>query len=393
MGILENKHRIIDSTITQEGRRQLASGMMKIEYYSFTDRDVFYQSSSLKSVVTNLPVADDAASRLYFESPYSLPEDQITPEADDSGRLRILAGVGQKIKVVGGKLLAFDVDTVTQTSGSNVPYLLISGSAFASQIEGLLTSSFDNFKQLNLIKSQDRFFDFNTSDTEFDLSTNTLNFSSSITNRVFGGGPEYFNLKVEDYADFLSDIKFSNSKNFEFLPPIKKLPVGTQVSNFTETQLNSSYSLGPYIKVRQDLVPPPGSPNPLPTNTLDFNTLDKTFLLSDQTIFLLGKISQIVDTDKIITWGNYRGFNNSIRKGFLKNVDLLTSAISTKIASQIFEVDVKNNTVKKLDILDMGTFNTGDKDRSTAQVFMAGKVFVDSKGRDKFFHIFTLVFD
>ena len=140
MGILENKHRIIDSTITQEGRRQLASGMMKIEYYSFTDRDVFYQSSSLKSVVTNLPVADDAASRLYFESQYSLPEDQITPEANDSGQLNILAGFGQKIRVLNGKLQAFDTDTVTQTLGSNVPYLLVSGSAFASQIDGLLTS-------------------------------------------------------------------------------------------------------------------------------------------------------------------------------------------------------------------------------------------------------------
>ena len=42
-GILDAKSRVVDFILTNEGRRQVRNGDLKIEYASFTDRDTFYE--------------------------------------------------------------------------------------------------------------------------------------------------------------------------------------------------------------------------------------------------------------------------------------------------------------------------------------------------------------
>ena len=44
-GILNNKERVLDFTITKEGRKQISSGRMRVEYASLTDRHTFYQAT------------------------------------------------------------------------------------------------------------------------------------------------------------------------------------------------------------------------------------------------------------------------------------------------------------------------------------------------------------
>ena len=42
MGILDNKTRFIDLVITQEGKRQIASGKLRAEFASISDTATFY---------------------------------------------------------------------------------------------------------------------------------------------------------------------------------------------------------------------------------------------------------------------------------------------------------------------------------------------------------------
>ena len=43
-GILNKKQRFVDTVITDEGRRQLASGDFKIEFATFSDSEAFYRA-------------------------------------------------------------------------------------------------------------------------------------------------------------------------------------------------------------------------------------------------------------------------------------------------------------------------------------------------------------
>ena len=43
-GILNKKQRFVDTVITDEGRRQLASGEFKIEFATFSDSEAFYRA-------------------------------------------------------------------------------------------------------------------------------------------------------------------------------------------------------------------------------------------------------------------------------------------------------------------------------------------------------------
>src|SRR5690242_15317363 len=79
MGLLDSKSRILDTLVTLEGRRQISTGKLKIEWISLTDTATFYEADLVSG-------STDATRRLYLEA-CQLPQDQITFEADDSGRL------------------------------------------------------------------------------------------------------------------------------------------------------------------------------------------------------------------------------------------------------------------------------------------------------------------
>jgi hypothetical protein len=81
-GILDPKSRIMDVLLTEEGRRQLANGSIRIEYASFSDSSTFYEMDILSG-------SSDPSNRLFFECSSS-PYDQITFETDDGGLLNPL---------------------------------------------------------------------------------------------------------------------------------------------------------------------------------------------------------------------------------------------------------------------------------------------------------------
>ena len=76
-GILDKKTRFIDLIVTQEGKRQIASGKLRAEYASLSDSSVFYDKGQ---------VDDDVRKRLYFQ-PMHRHTDVLVLEKDDSGKL------------------------------------------------------------------------------------------------------------------------------------------------------------------------------------------------------------------------------------------------------------------------------------------------------------------
>jgi hypothetical protein len=198
MGILNNKTRIFDTIVTQEGRRQLATGKMRIEFVSFTDRETFYEADSVSG-------SSDPSTRLFLEAS-DLPQDRITFEADDSGKL--MPFKGSNLGVLDGKVL----------TGSSDQFLtIVTGSTFTSVAETLLGSSIDNFRQLYAIRNDDAFLD---EEREFTVNTNNLEFK--ITDRSPLGRKEIKKISIEHIESLFQDKRLSHLPNFRYLPPVNK---------------------------------------------------------------------------------------------------------------------------------------------------------------------------
>jgi hypothetical protein len=225
MGIIDKKSRILDTIITQEGRRQIAQGKLRIEYVSFTDGDAFYEKDILSGTT-------DPSSRIYFEAT-SLPQDQITFEADDSGKL--MPYIGNQLGVVDGKIF----------SGSSDAYLtIITGSTFASLSDELLGSTVENFRKLLAIRTDDVFFD---EEREFTTNTNVLEFS--ITENSPFQKNEVKDTTINHVESLFQDKRLSHLPNFKYLPPINKTsnlnqqslgyfpPIGQRTSTLTYEEL------------------------------------------------------------------------------------------------------------------------------------------------------------
>ncbi len=193
-GILNNKSRILDSIVTLEGRRQIVGGKLKIEFASFSDRFTFYEADAVSG-------SSDASDRIFFEA-VSLPQDQVTFEADDSGRLLSFEG-RNFVKTKMGKPVV---------SGS----FLTDRAQFASTANKLLSSSVDNFKDLRSIGSDEFFRD----DRDFIVSQNELKFT--ITDERPFHSEEVQSISVDKAESFFQDKRLSHIKNFKFLPPKNK---------------------------------------------------------------------------------------------------------------------------------------------------------------------------
>ena len=193
-GILDNKSRILDSIVTLEGRRQVVGGKLKIAFASFSDRFTFYEADIASG-------STDASERVFFEA-VSLPQDQVTFEADDSGRLLSFDG-RNFVKTKRGKPVV---------SGS----FLTDKTQFASTANTLLSSSVDNFKELRSIGSDEFFRD----DKNFVISDNNISFT--ITDERPIRSDDIQSISVNKAESFFSDKRLSHIKNFKFLPPRNK---------------------------------------------------------------------------------------------------------------------------------------------------------------------------
>lgn len=344
-GILDNKSRVIDAILTFEGRRQMADGNFTVKYATFSDASIVYRRGQ--------DGHEDPTNKIYLEA-FNAPQDQITFEADDSGNLvpfrqhnslEVQAVTGSVtsslawVSFFGGRLSNKEkkYSLVSTLTGSYIESP-ITGSFFASKIEGILTSSFDNFKKLQILGSKDALFE----DEDFALSLNDLTFVVPENSETAQMRPP---TNVNTVDSLFNDEKLRNVDNFLYLPPIKKSNVADKTN--IEALRTSNLLLGDY--------PPWG-----PIDRLTYADIKKELQ-------------------------NYEGNSRTI---FFD-----PTSRDNELAAQFFEVT--NDQVTKLDVIDYGkvtdTSQTGPA--ATHHIFFVGKVINDDNGSNCFIHLFTLLFD
>ena len=205
-GILDPKQRVLDTILTPVGRSQIATGELKIEFASFTDRQAHYE--------TTAGVVDDPGSKIYFEA-YSTAADQIIQELDADANLT-----------------PFKTDTFTLYGGN-----VISGSENTQQAnvriyaDALTEDSINSFtRQMiigtrNVLKNEltEGFFITPTTGTFYVDAIDTTSSTTIAT------------ASLNDVESLWQDYRVTNVPNFQFLPPV----VGTA-------------PLGNYTKINQD---------------------------------------------------------------------------------------------------------------------------------------------
>lgn len=339
MGILDSKTKIFDTILTLEGRKQIATGKLQAKFYSFTDVGSFYKQDT--SVVSG---ALDGTKRIFLEAS-SLPQDSITFEADDAGKLVKFPGSSTIVR--NGQVLL----EVTSSATTGKVYTPAQDNVFASMANTLLSSSLDSFKNCYIIGSPDI---FNENRDSFKIRPNSFEFQItdkypiSYTSEIYQGN-------VETTDALFQDKRLSHLPNFQYLPPVNKQRPGDATVNL----------LGNYPNLNQ----------------------------SQQLTFK--------DVQDEISW--------AVERGFSMDLTFEETSAQNNLFCQIFEIgnqeiikldvidfglfsmnvkDLSESERRKIELQGvLGTVNV------TKHVFFAGKIFQDSQGVHKFINLFTIIFE
>ena len=306
-GILDTKKRIMDTIVTQEGRRQLSSGNFKIKYASFTDGNVFYEEDLLLGTT-------DATLRIPFETVNKF-QDNIVFETDDSGNLMSFKGNGIELTDE-GSIAIYDE---TLSDPSSIRSIVTGSDKFSSSVDEITNASFDSFNDQNFISTKS----YNNPNIKFKINQeeSELNYTlnSGLSNEIT------LDKTLDTLPSFVHDKKLSNVLNFKFLPPI----------NHNDKSNNG-----------------------------EFKDLNEGHFLTDSEV-----LDMITNKEKI---------SCSIEGGSRESNILL----------QVFEENLENLSVKKLDTIDFGTIK--NKDDEFSRIIFVGKVLYDSFDQPTFMNIFTL---
>jgi len=326
-GILDNKTRIMDTIVTLEGRRQMAEGKLRIEYVSFTDNSTFYDPDVVSG-------SADATNRLYFEQCH-LPQDQITFEADDSGKLKPFKGQGNN--VINGKIF----------SGSSKNLVFLAGEEFASTANSLIISSIDNFNNLQIIRTKDYIFE--NEGFEIGPSELTFNINYSIDSEgertLISSFADGFSEKItlESFPSLFNSKWLENSINFKYLPPINN--VINKTADLTSISFLEQNKIGNYTKLNNS------------ENPYTFKKIENDLLSLEN-------------------------------QGLKKTITFDPTSLNNNLVSQFFEIsDVE---VQKLDVIDYGEYVSNGIPK---RMFFVGKIKIDEDGSQCFINMFTLVFE
>jgi len=342
MGFLDSRTRILDTIITLQGRGQIAAGKLKAEFYSFTDYGAFYAQD------TSTSASLDGTRRIYLEAS-NLPQDMITFESDDAGKLvsfrssPTLVRNGQILTVVSSGLDA------SGSNGAGKVFLPAEDNIFASMADGLLSSSMDAYANNYILGSPDVFDENRAS---FLLGRTAAAFKISEQAPIAPGDQPLGDVETTD--GLFVDSRLSHLPNFQYLPPINKFRPG------------------------------------------------------DTTVSLLGNYPNLNQRPQLTFEDVQREIATAERKGYSVNIPFQETSRTNNLVCQMFEVG--NNEIVKLDIIDFGLFNLAGEDISLSErkrqnkdprnradiskhVFFVGKVFTDSLGVHKFINLFTLIFE
>ena len=215
-GILDSKTRVMDFILTDEGRRQVRDGDLRLAYASLSDLGTFYAPDETGA-------ASDATARIYFEAS-SRHQDRIVVES--------LLGVITSFATSGdagsydlnGELVA----TIPESPASAFESLTLTGSQLTEEADNIVDSITGNFTDNQFIAKDDVF----SYKQGFELSDESVEFRptnqspidtwlyTSVDNRV---RPP----TLSSFDSITFDRRFAHFPNFKFLPPINKTGTDT----------------------------------------------------------------------------------------------------------------------------------------------------------------------
>ena len=215
-GILDSKKRIMDTIVLPTGRTQAFGGHMQFRYVTLTDRHAIYESTGSDSLGNK--IAEDASKNVYFEAT-ARPHDMLCPETDLNSKIvfdtETIFQNSDVVAMAAGDMLtiqgAFPTDAAladqskVSTGQDYLDYFL------ASNITQALTSSYVHQHFLASVDPLHPFKDFN-------VNKNVLNIPCMHRSQ---------NKKAETtklFPPLYLDKKFFRHTNFQFLPPVNKLP-------------------------------------------------------------------------------------------------------------------------------------------------------------------------
>jgi len=225
--------------------------------------------------------------------------------------------------------------------GGRADFVDLPNAVFASSIDGLLTSSFDNFQELRMLSTIDPVF----MEDKFVLSENNIEFDIS---KLPADIVNYIKItpSLNSIDSLFNDDKMSNLINFRYLPPI--------------------------VKTNSTLLP------------------DKTNIDNLQP-FLLGNYPPLGDNKNPISFTQIK---DQLKSFSSKTIEFIETTRKNNLLCQVFEVDTGNGTVSKLDIVEYGEVKNDilDPDVVSNKVYFLGKTYLDDRGTTTYVNIFTLVF-
>lgn len=346
-GILDAKTRIMDFILTDEGRRQIRDGDLRISFASFSDLGTFYSEDSGG-------VALDAGGRIYFEAS-SRHQDRIVVESQ-MGVITNFATSGDTGSYeLGGEQISTIVDSTninnaepmisgsgyievptTTYTGVSTYKKILTGSQVVNQSDDILLSITQNFTDNQLISKEDVF----TYKQGFTLSDENIVFrptsSRPIDMTSYVGTDGSYRPPTAASLDAIEfDQKFSHFPNFKFLPPINSKSSGKLAGKPT----------GVYANLNQPEI-------------LTYESLEETL------------------------------------KGLEKyEIRFDPTSRDNNIMIQPFEFNSDTGTVRKLTIMDFGIFPNKRGTSSGVHVFFIGKMLRSKDGSLKFANLFTLELD
>jgi hypothetical protein len=349
-GILDSKTRFIDLIVTQEGKRQLASGKMRAEYASLSDSQAVYDKTQVEEI----------NNKIYFEAMDS-HNNVIVLEKDDSGKL-IEFNFSPTGSISGDRI--FDKDA---TATNTLKLSAVTGSAFSSTSQALMSSFTSHFKSHQVLGT------FERRGNEFELNTETISFA--ISNSVpFPDGPHGEKINVNDAEPFFTDSKLSHVENFMYLPPVNmdNSPYG----NYNDIVSRKKQNLE---SIKNEL----GR-----DGFQDFTSQDGLRRRRSKGGFRTDKIG---DFD-VINRRKLRSPTKNILKQF-KTIYFDKTSEDNNLIIQIFE-DGPDSKLIKLDLIDAGSFSDNTSTLfPERRIFFAGKVYFDDLNVPTFINIFTIILE
>ena len=350
MGILDKKTRFIDLVVTQEGKRQMASGKLRAEFASLSDCNTFYSKGD----------HEDVSERLFFEV-MERPENMIVMEKDDSGRL-IPINFSPTGSIVGNDI--FEGTIVNDV----VKMLFATGSQYNSSESAILDSSLRHFKNNFLIGTKN----YETDSDQFELSQKNIEFI--ITNKFpFPTGPHRERININNCEPFFLDPKLTHLPNFKFLPPINT--DGSNYGIYTDIRSTSKETWNDIQeRIGYDV----------------YSNLNDNINLNEN--ILKNKIGNYQQSRKLLI-DNELPIQLPPKKEH-KTINFLKTSDENNLMIQFFE-DSLGPTMTKLDIIDAGEFivENDPNEKYTKHVFYIGKIFFDDYNTPTFVNIFTLIAD